>query len=165
MRLPSGGGPPGPCLASLTPTPGPAAVPVGFAGVGCAAVSPPLFTVLPAQGRVQNPLRLPTRVQLDAGIARGKNYTSAHLRTINSCNGTWVRYHRNIFSYEVTKYHFTNESTEAGLKFVHSPVPTNRRRDSNSPSILLLSCDHSPCMPFSRARGDFLSICVPHSGL
>lgn len=122
MRLPSGRGPPGPCLASLTPTPGPAAVPVGFAGVGCAAVSPPLFTVLPAQGRVQNPLRLPTRVQLDAGIARGKNYSSAHLRTINSCNGIWVRYHQNIFSYEVTKYYFTNENTEAGLNSLYTAL-------------------------------------------
>ena len=122
MHLPSGGGPPGPCLASLTPTPGPATVPVGFAGVGCAAVGPPLLAVFPAQGRVQNPLCPPTRVQLGAGIARGKNYNSTNLRTINSYNGTWVRYHQNIFSYEVTKYYFTNENTEAELNSLYTAL-------------------------------------------
>lgn len=40
--------PHGLCQAPLTPTPVPAAVPVGSASVGCAAVRPPLLTVLPA---------------------------------------------------------------------------------------------------------------------
>lgn len=66
LHLPEGGGPPRHCLASLTPTPGPAAEPVGLAGVGGAAVCPPALTVLQAQGRVQNPLRLPARVHLGA---------------------------------------------------------------------------------------------------
>ena len=48
-HLPGGGGGPlGHCLASLTPTPGPAAEPVGLAGVGSAAVCPPVLTVLQA---------------------------------------------------------------------------------------------------------------------
>ena len=66
LHLPGGGGPPGHCLASLTPTPGPAAKPVGLAGVGGEAVCPPALTVLQAQGHVQNPLRLPARVHLSA---------------------------------------------------------------------------------------------------
>lgn len=66
LHLPGGRGPLGHCLASLTPTPGPAAEPVGLAGVGGAAVRPPALTVLQAQGRVQNPLRLPARVHLGA---------------------------------------------------------------------------------------------------